>query len=304
MDARGRVEMAVGRAAYRAVSQGTKRLLGFTETSAEIAGVRVPFLVHGWGLPVVLVHGFGADKESWLLFARAFRAPGRCVLIPDLPGFGAAGEIPPERASAKHQARALAGLLDHLGYARAHLVGNSMGGGIVLRFAHDYPARASSLTLIDSVGPLVDKSEMNLAMDRGENPLLLEGPDDFDRFTRFVLEKQPPPLPRPVRRYIAEERFARRDAHALLFRGWIQPSAGEGVPEDLESIATPAFVIHGLKDRVIDVSTAKALAQRLPNAHLELMDGIGHAPQMEAPNRVAAMVDRFVSETESARDRV
>ena len=302
MDAGARLEVTLGRAGYHLMTHGAARLLGFRLSAQEIDGVRVPFFVHGWGVPVVFVHGFGADKESWLLLAGALRAEGRCLIIPDLPGFGAAGEIPPERAAAKWQARIVAGLLDRLGYARAHLVGNSMGGGISLRFARDFPARLTSMTLLGSVGPIVVKSEMAHALDRGENPLLLESAEDLDRLLAFVLEK-PPKLPRAIRRYIAHERYARRDAHAGLFRGWIDPREGEGISPDLESLDVPALVVHGERDRVIDSSTARALATRLPQARLEMLEGIGHVPQMEAPLQVAKIVSGFIAEVEAAQAR-
>jgi abhydrolase domain-containing protein 6 len=245
------------------------------------------------------VHGFGADKEGWLLMAGALRLSGHSLLIPDLPGFGAAGPIPPERAAAKWQARVLAGLLDRLGYSRAHFVGNSMGGGISLRFAADYPARATSLTLVGSVGPLVQKSELNLALDRGENPLLLEGIDDLERLFAFVLVK-PPKLWRAIRAFLAEDRFARRDVQAALFRGWIDPDAGEGIPVDLEALRVPTLVIHGARDRLIHPSTGEALAARIPGARLEMLAEIGHGPQLEAPRRVAKLVADFVASAEAA----
>jgi pimeloyl-ACP methyl ester carboxylesterase len=250
-------------------------------------------------VPVVLVHGFGGDKESWLMMA-GLLSRQQATLIPDLPGFGAAGAIMPERASAKRQSDVLARLLDRLGYARAHLVGNSMGGGIALRFAADHPERATSITLIGSVGPVVQKSEVMQALDRGENPLVVNDVADLDRLLGLVSEKMPK-LPRTMRRYIAEDRVARRDAQLSLFRGWNEPVDGEGIPRDLESVKTPALVIHGARDRVIDVTTGRELAARLPNARLQVMEGIGHVPQMEAPRRVAGMVDAFVAEVEARR---
>ena len=306
MPLRDAMETALGKAEYRLLTEGGARLFGFTADAAEIDGVRVPFLVQGWGVPVVFIHGFAADKEGWLLLAAALRARGRSLVLLDLPGFGAAGPIPSARAAANAwQARIVAGLLDRLGYARAHLVGNSMGGGITLRFARDYPARLTSMTLLGSVGPIVVKSEMALALDRGENPLLLESVDDLDRLLAFVLEK--PPFPRAMRRYIAHDRFARSDAQAELFRGWIAPRKGEGVPPDLESLQTPALVIHGARDRVIDPfhRALCALAEsRLQNARLEILDRVAHAPQLEAPRAVASLVNDFILEAERGYARL
>jgi abhydrolase domain-containing protein 6 len=294
-----RLEAAIGGAQYRIATRAASRLLGFTESAFEVDYVRVPFLARGWGVPVVLVHGFGGDKESWLLMA-ARMARNHATIIPDLPGFGAAGAIQPERASAKAQSEVLVRLLDKLGYARAHLVGNSMGGGIALRFAKDHPERATSITLIGSVGPVVERSEVLRAIDRGENPLVLNDVGDLDRLLSLVSEKMPT-FPRTMRRYIAEDRLARREAQLSLFGGWNEPKEGDGISPDLESVHTPALVIHGARDRVIDVSTGRALAARLPNARLEVMEGIGHVPQMEAPGAVARMVEEFVSEVEARR---
>ncbi len=295
-----RLELALGRAEYTALTRGFARLAGFRSDVARLGGVSVPFLVRGWGVPIVLVHGFGGDKESWLLMARLLQAR-RTIVIPDLPGFGAAEEIPPERASARAQAKTLAHLMDHLGFSRAHLVGNSMGGGISLRFAQDFPGRASSLTLIGSVAPEVALSPVGEALERGENPLLVHDPRSIDALMDLVMERAPPST-RAIRRYLAADRYARRDAQAALFRGWSLPQDGDGVPLDLESIAVPSLVIHGVEDRVIHPATGRGLAERLPDARLEMMNGIGHVPQMEAPDVVAGWVDAFVSSIERRRE--
>jgi abhydrolase domain-containing protein 6 len=293
-------EIAVGRAEYRAITGVAQLLSGARSAHAVIGGVHVPYFIRQTpailggpsGDPVVLVHGFGGDKEGWLMMA-GMLGRRRPLVIPDLPGFGAAGAIPKRSASAKAQAQVVASLLDHLDIRRAHLVGNSMGGGISLRFAADNPARTASITLLGSVGPIVEKSELGLALDRGENPLLVDSPEDLERLVRFVAEKSPP-LPRAARAYLGSDRFARREAQAELFEGWVTPPDSEGVPEDLESIKAPALVIQGGKDRCIHPSTGRALAKRLPNARLELLEHIGHVPMIEAPKLTAQLVERFL----------
>lgn len=292
--------MAIGRAEYRALTGVAQLLSGARAAHALVGGVHVPYFVRTTPAllggpssdPVVLVHGFGGDKEGWLMMA-SMLGRRRPLVIPDLPGFGAAGGIPKRSASAKAQAAVLAGLLDHLGIRRAHFVGNSMGGGISLRFAADYPARTASISLLGSVGPIVEKSELALALDRGENPLLIESPSDLGRLLDFVAERSPP-LPRAAKVYLGADRFARRDAQAELFEGWMTPPEGEGIPEDLEAIQTPALVIQGEKDRLIHPSTGRELARRLPNARLEMLAGVGHVPMIEAPKVTSQLIERFL----------
>ena len=292
----GGAQYAIGGAQYNALTRGVARLSGFRADVAEVDDARVPFLVRGWGVPVVLVHGFGGDKESWLLMARLLKRRAT-VIIPDLPGFGAASAIVPERASAMHQSRILLGLLDSLGFARAHFAGNSMGGGIVQRLAQDHPGRVVSMTLLGSVGPLIQKSIVGEALDRGENPLVLEEAGKIETLMRLVAEK-PVPSTKAMLRYLGVKRVARKEDQLATFRGWSLPADGEGIPTDLEAIQTPALVIHGKEDRVIHPATGRALANRLPNARLVELDGIGHVPQMEAPDAIARAIDDFIGHVE------
>jgi pimeloyl-ACP methyl ester carboxylesterase len=294
----GRALHALGHAQYRAATSLARRVLGARRRSARIDGVDVPYFFRparrAGDPPVVLVHGFGGDKESWL-FCASFLKRSRGLVIPDLPGFGAAGGIPGERACARQQAKVVAVLLDHVGARRAHLVGNSMGGGVALRFAADYPGRAVTLGLLGSVGPFVEKSEVGLAFDRGENPLIIEAPEDIDRLLALVAER-PPPSTRAMRRYLGADRYARREAQGALFDGWVHCAPGDGPPDGdaLAAIAVPTIVIHGENDRVIHPATGRALYEKLPDARLELMAGVGHVPQMEKPKRTAAILDAFI----------
>jgi pimeloyl-ACP methyl ester carboxylesterase len=283
---------AIDAAQYRLLTWASARLLGLARAETTIDGVRVPYFVRGSREPLVLVHGFASDKESWLFLAGALER-GRSLVIPDLPGYGEAGAIPPERASAGSQAAVLAALLDALGHARADIAGTSMGGAIALRFAHDYPARTRSLTLIGSIGPVVEKSAVARALERGENPLVVAGVQDFARLMSLVCER-PPPIPRPLRRHLARDRSRRREALLGIFRAWQQAEAANTLtPAALGDIRAPALVLHGARDRVVDPSTSKALARHLPGADLRILEGVGHAPPIEAPRTVARHMQAF-----------
>jgi pimeloyl-ACP methyl ester carboxylesterase len=109
-------------------------------------GIRLHFEEAGSGTPVVFVHEFGGDHRSWEPQMRHFARRHRCVT------FGARGYPPsdvPESVDAYSQARAVADIvavMDHLGIAKAHIVGLSMGGFATVHFGLEHPDRALSLT--------------------------------------------------------------------------------------------------------------------------------------------------------------
>jgi pimeloyl-ACP methyl ester carboxylesterase len=260
--------------------------------TAAVGDVEMPYYDAGSGDVVLLLHGFAANKETWLPMALALSRQRR-ILIPDIPGYGAATKVPPSRASALAQARAVLGFLDTLGVDRAHLVGNSMGGGISLKVAREAPERVRSMTLICSTGPKSVKSELDEALDRGENLLLPERVEQAEELLRFVAGKQRW-IPRPLARYLISNHVNDRERLLRMFDGWHDSDETEGLPEDLEAIEVPTLVIHGECDRVINNATGRELAERIPNAELVLMSGIGHTPQLEVARKTARTVERFI----------
>jgi pimeloyl-ACP methyl ester carboxylesterase len=81
-----------------------------------------------------------------------------------------------------------------------------------------------------------------------------------------------------------------------LFRGWAFAPSEAGLPRDLDAIGQSTLVIHGARDRIIHPDTARKVVGQLPRARLELLDGIGHVPQLEAPGRVARLIARHLEE--------
>jgi abhydrolase domain-containing protein 6 len=296
-DAARRFELMVGKAQHRALRWALTRGAGMRAAVATIGDLTIPYYDRGGtttaSTATLLVHGFGGDKETWLMMSMGLRRQRR-LIIPDLPGHGAATPIAAARATARAQAEALCRLLDLLRIDRVDLVGNSMGAGIGMRLARDRPDRVRSLALIGSVGPEVEvKSEVAAALDRGENLLIPEHPDDADRFLALVAEK-PPRVPRAIRRYVTAERIAARERLHEIFCGWRGCATAESIPLDLDRIDAPALVIHGERDRVIHPAVAEALAARLPRSRLLTMPGVGHLPQLEAPLQTARAVQRHI----------
>lgn len=283
------VRIAIGSAQYRVFNSLSRRILGLRRKTVVVDGVVIPVVMRpGRGEPILFVHGFGADKEGW--FNLMHRFPKRAVIALDLPGFGAASDISGEHASAERQAHAIRGVLDALEVARASLIGASMGGGISLRFAAEFPRRTRALALLGSVGPMVKQSELAIAIEQGNNPLIPRSHDEFHAMLEFVAAEKPW-VPASIAAYLASEQVAKHAKLTDLFAGWVAQK--DTIDAHLARIEAPTLVIHGELDRVIDVSTAHAIAEHVPQSKLMVLSGIGHVPQLEAPRTVARAITRF-----------
>jgi pyruvate dehydrogenase E2 component (dihydrolipoamide acetyltransferase) len=246
------------------------------------------------GLPLACVHGFGGDKETWLLMS-ALMSRARGIAMIDLPGHGASSDVPEEKASIRHHAEAVLRVMDRAGMDRVVVCGNSMGGGVALRLAASYPDRVAAMVLVASIGRDVHEGGARGWLD-GENPLIPRE-QDVDKFMEIVMER-PPPVGKAVIRHVIMQRVKRADRLHRLFRGFILADGDEGVPREIGAIDRPALVIHGEQDRIIDKAVALDLVAGLPRAELVVMRGVGHGPQLEAPRAMAKIIERFAERVE------
>lgn len=291
---RSELEVTVGGVQLRAL-HAAARIAARVKTLRTPDGVSYSVRHGKRGLPLACVHGFGGDKETWLLMS-ALVPHARGTLLIDLPGHGASADVPEERASIRHHAEAVIRTLDHAGLDRAIVCGNSMGGGVALRLAVTWPDRVAGLVLVASVGRDVHEGGARAWID-GENPLIPRE-QDVDRFMQIVLER-PPPVGRAVIRHVIMERARRADRLHRLFSDFILTGdEPHGVPRDLSVINHPVLVIHGEQDRIIDKAVAIDLVGALPRAELVVMRGVGHGPQLEAPRTTARVIERFVERVE------
>jgi len=291
---RDRLELTAGKLGLTALS----RLMGaYTGLRAGRTDGLSYLYRSGRGPAVVAIHGFGGDKETWLLWA-AMLARRRPLVLVDLLGHGRSRDAGHGELGARAQGAAVLKVMDACGIDDAILCGNSMGGGIAQRMARTWPDRARALVLIASVAAEMAESELTRDLERGEN-FLIPGAgaagDDHDKFLKKVIEK-PPRVPRAIQRYVAAERARAQPRLERVWAGWTGATGADAVPDDPEAITQPALVIHGERDRVIAVETARQLTRRLPRAQLEVLAGVGHVPQLEEPRRVARMVDDFARE--------
>jgi pimeloyl-ACP methyl ester carboxylesterase len=294
---RAALEVAIGGVQLRAM-EGAIALAAGLRSGVAAGGVAYRTRPGRSGLPLVGIHGFGGDKETWLMMS-ALVPRARGIAMIDLPGHGRSTDVPEDRASIRHHAEAALRVLDEVGIDRAVVCGNSMGGGVALRLAASWPDRVAGLVLVASVGRDVHDAGARSWI-TGDNPLIPREAD-IERFMELVLER-PPPVGRPVIRYIITQRARRADALHRLFRGFVLADGEAGVPRELGGIQQPAIVLHGEQDRIIDKRVAEDLAAALPRAELIVMRGVGHAPQLEAPRHTARIVEGFARRLDGGGD--
>lgn len=285
---RSELEVAVGGVQLRALQRAVATAAGLRGTR-EPHGIAYAARPGRRGLPLACMHGFGGDKETWLMMAALVPRARGAILI-DLPGHGASADVPEGAASIRHHAEAVVRCLDHAGLDRAIICGNSMGGGVALRLAVSHPDRVAGLVLVASIGRDIHTGPARswIGLD---NPLIPRE-QDVERFMEIVLER-PPPVGRAVIRHVITARARRADTLHKLFRGFVLADGDDGVPTELGGIDRPALVLHGEQDRIIDKRVAEDLVRALPRAELIVMRGVGHAPQLEAPRYTARVVETF-----------
>jgi pyruvate dehydrogenase E2 component (dihydrolipoamide acetyltransferase) len=254
----------------------------------EVAGLRLRCLELGEGdrVPVLLLHGFGADLNTWM-FMQPELADGRRTVALDLPGHG--GSVKEVGAGDPESLTGFAeGALDALSLERVHLVGHSMGGAIALLAALRRPDRVASVTLIASAGL---GAEINTSFIGG-----------FVRATRrreaadvLSLLVYDPAL---VSRTMIEDvlRYKRLDGVseglARIAEAWFAGGRQSlDLAQRITRLAMPVQVIWGREDRIIPVAHAEALASRLP---VHLLGEAGHLPHMEKASEVTRLVKRFI----------
>lgn len=253
-------------------------------------GLRYVYLEGGMGQPLVLFHGFGADKDNFTRVAR-FLTPHYRVILPDHVGFGESSHPADADYTAAAQAARLREFVSAVGLGHVHLGGNSMGGHIAMAYAVAYPEEVGSLWLLAPGGVWsAPKSELDEVVEAtGRNPLMARNEDEFAQVFEFAMH-DPPYVPRAMLNVLARERIANVALEQKIFE---QIRGDGGIEERIRGLATPSLIVWGREDRAIHVGAADVLRALLPNSEVIVMDNIGHVPMIEAPERSADDYLRF-----------
>jgi len=246
------------------------------------------------GDTIVMIHGFGANKDNWTRLASHLTDDFNVYAI-DLPGHGESSKPLDIGYRLEDQAGYVAQILEALSVEDAHIMGNSMGGAITALYAANYPGKVKSAVLFDPAGILEYESELVDLVMEGDNPLIPKKPGDFERLMEFALEKEPF-VPWPIMGVMEERAIANRDVNEVIFAEIRDAGFESDFRNAITRIQAPVLIIWGKEDRVINYRNGEVFAAAIPNARLELMDGIGHAPMVEAPAESAELFRTFIGQ--------
>ncbi|MGH8687758.1 MAG: alpha/beta fold hydrolase [Burkholderiales bacterium] len=275
------------RAPERALSAAIdyeRRQAGLARREATLSnGLRYIYLEGGRGAPLVLLHGFGADKDSFDRIA-PYLTPHFRLVVPDQLGFGESSKPPKADYAPRAQAERLHALLGRLGLSQVHLGGNSMGGQIALTYAAMYPKEVLSLWILNAAGvPSAPPSEMRRKIaEGGDNPLLVQNEDEYAALVDLVTAR-PLHIPRRLLDVMAQPRIRNYSLEERIFK----QVAADSVEERIRGLAIPALIEWGQQDRVLHPGGAGVLQMLLIRSQAVLLPDVGHLPMVEAPERCA-----------------
>lgn len=272
-------------------------------------------------LPTLLVHGLGGSATNWLDVIGQLGATGP-VVAADLPGFGRTAPPDARAARLQPQARFLGRLLDALGWRRAVVHGNSMGGLLAVLFAARHPDRVAGLVLTSpalpppkSAAALSPAAAMRFApfvswrlgglvlervyartsaeaIRRGTMDLVLGEVDDLRPAMRQVQLENVELGKREAWRAPA---FARAAGDLVTTLGLARTAQ-----DAIDAVEAPTLLVWGERDRLVGRATMDAVAARRPDWTRVDLDRVGHVPMLEDPDRWLEVV-RTVGPAPSAQ---
>lgn len=242
----------------------------------------------GTGLPVVLIHGFGNDRNLWQPQIDALKSRYRFI-VPDLRGFGGSCGSDGRSVSMDSYAEDIVPLLDHVDVRTAVVGGISLGGYVALAFALCHPERLAGLVLANTRAGAdnPDWASYREALVRGVEARGAEAVVESYGDKPFR-----PDCPEQIKRTVRE--MIRRQPAAALVSGTLGMAQRPDRTSELDRIRAPTLVIHGTADAYIPVVDAEAMHRAIAGSHFEVLPGAGHLSNIDSAAAFNATLDSFL----------
>jgi pimeloyl-ACP methyl ester carboxylesterase len=310
LSARGDLDLAVAFEGFFRRPNGRDPLIRLHEV--RVGRLSLSTLTMGEGHDVLLLHGLGATKASFLDTAAALSRDHRVHAI-DLPGFGSSSKPATAPYDARWFARVVLGALDELGIERAHVVGNSLGGRVAIEAALVDPGRVSALGLLCPAVAFVRRDWHRLVrLLRPELGLL---PHHFSRATvsrQFLSLFADPDVVDPSVADVTTDEFQRIYGSATARLAFLAsarnvyldaPFGRNGFYPRLATLQPPALFVWSSHDQLIPAGFRHHVARWLPRAEQIVLEGCGHAPQIERPEQANGLLARFFAQVDALAGR-
>jgi len=257
----------------------------------QLAGIHLYYESTGDGPPLLFIHGLGSSARDWELqtpyFSRTYQ-----VITCDLRGHGQSDK-PPGPYSIALFAADLAGLLRALALPPAHVVGISLGGGVALQLALDYPQLLRSLVVVNATSEAVPQTRQERrAVSLRFLIVRLLG---MRRMGSVLSERLFPKEEHADIRRQFVERWAENDRRAYLDS--LRAIVGWSVTDRLSEVNIPTLVIAADQDYT-PLSAKEEFVTRLPHARLVVIEDSRHATPVEQPEAFNTALHRFLTELE------
>ncbi len=240
------------------------------------------------GPRLLLVHGYASHAQAWRGVIDRLDGRFRMAAV-DLVGFGWSSRTPTHPLTGDAYAERLAGVLDALGWSRAHVAGQSWGGGLAQRLAAAHPDRVDRMVLVATVD-----ASRTLRLGTAGLRLGIRFPWlarlAVTRAQRVAAEAAGVSPAEMARGYVDPLRLAGTRAFLDRFVAEHQTSTHL----DLGRIAAPTLVIGPLEDRVVHPATTRSVADRIGGARYDGIPGASHSVGSEAPDLVAGLMAAFL----------
>ena len=268
-------------------------------------GHRVSYRMAGRGPLLVLLHGIAGSSATWdEVFPRL--GESHTVLAPDLLGHGASSK-PEGDYSLGAYANAVRDLLEALELPRGTIVGHSLGGGVAMQLAYQYPERCERLVLVSSGGL---GRELHAMLRAAALPgagvvlpwLCVAGRHSVGRVIHALGSlglRAGADLEETWRSFVSLEEPEARQAFLRTVRGLIDLSGQRVSAADRLYLTAdlPTLIVWGARDPLIPVRHAHEAHERIGGSRLEILPGGGHFPHRDVPQRFASVLLDFVETT-------
>ncbi len=275
----------------------------------ELHGHRVAYRSAGSGPAIVLVHGITSTSATWER-VMPYLANDFTVIAPDLIGHGESAK-PRGDYSLGAYASGIRDLMVTLGHESATFVGHSLGGGIVMQMAYQFPERCQRLVLVDSGGLGRELSVLlraaTLPLSEVVLPLLasakvLDAGRSVGRLLGRLGIRAGTDLAELGRGHASLEDPEARAAFVHTLRTIVDPMGQRVNASDRLYLAenVPFLLVWGEQDRIIPVEHGLEAHELVPSSRLEIFEQAGHFPHLDEPQRFLDVLLDFIDSTEPA----